>query len=199
MEQDKDVNASENDTQDTLVNDDSVVVEDVLDTDEPLESAATAEATPEKMQLLLEDARAKADEHWELLLRERAELENFKKRHDREIENAHKYAIGKFVNELLPVKDSMELGLNAAAGENADLAKLIEGTELTLKLLADVMGKFGIEEIDPTGQPFNPELHQAMSMQPSADAEPNTVITVFQKGYTLNGRLVRPAMVVVSQ
>jgi len=199
MEQDKDVNASENDTQDTLVNDDSVVVEDVLDTDEPLESAATAEATPEKMQLLLEDARAKADEHWELLLRERAELENFKKRHDREIENAHKYAIDKFVNELLPVKDSMELGLNAAAGENADLAKLIEGTELTLKLLADVMGKFGIEEIDPTGQPFNPELHQAMSMQPSADAEPNTVITVFQKGYTLNGRLVRPAMVVVSQ
>ena len=199
MEQDKDVNASENDTQDTLVNDDSVVVENVLDTDEPLESAATAEPTPEKMQLLLEDARAKADEHWELLLRERAELENFKKRHDREIENAHKYAIDKFVNELLPVKDSMELGLNAAAGENADLAKLIEGTELTLKLLADVMGKFGIEEIDPTGQPFNPELHQAMSMQPSADAEPNTVITVFQKGYTLNGRLVRPAMVVVAK
>jgi molecular chaperone GrpE len=93
----------------------------------------------------------------------------------------------------------MELGLNAATDENGDLAKLIEGTELTLKLLTDVMGKFGIEEVNPVGQPFNPEFHQAMAMQPSADAEPNTVLTVVQKGYTLNGRLVRPAMVLVAQ
>jgi molecular chaperone GrpE len=148
---------------------------------------------------MLEDARAKADEHWEQLIRARAELDNLKKRHSRELENAHKYAIDKFVNEILPVKDSLELGLNAANDENADLAKLVEGTELTLKLMTDVLGKFGIEEVNPEGEPFNPDLHQAMAMQPSDEAEPNTVLTVVQKGYTLNERLVRPAMVMVSQ
>ena len=162
-------------------------------------SASHDEASPEKLHLMLEDARAKADEHWEQVIRARAELENLKKRHSRELENAHKYAIDKFVNEILPVKDSLELGLNAASDEGADLAKLLEGTELTLKLLSDVMGKFGIEEINPVGEPFNPEFHQAMAMQPSDEAEPNTVLTVVQKGYTLNDRLVRPAMVMVSQ
>ena len=158
-----------------------------------------AEHSPEKLQLLLEDARAKADEHWEMVIRARAEAENLKKRHSRELENAHKFAIEKFVNELLPVRDSMELGLTAAQDGAADVAKLVEGTELTLKLLTDVMGKFGIEEINPVGEPFNPEFHQAMAMQPSSDVEPNTVLTVVQKGYTLNQRLVRPAMVMVSQ
>ncbi|MEJ2213469.1 MAG: nucleotide exchange factor GrpE [Gammaproteobacteria bacterium] len=157
------------------------------------------DASPEKLHLMLEDARAKADEHWEQVIRARAELENLKKRHSRELENAHKYAIDKFVNEILPVKDSLELGLNAASDEGADLAKLIEGTELTLKLFADVMGKFGIEEINPVGEAFNPEFHQAMAMQPSDEAAPNTVLTVVQKGYTLNERLVRPAMVMVAQ
>lgn len=157
------------------------------------------DASPEKLHLMLEDARAKADEHWEQVIRARAELDNLKKRHSRELENAHKYAIDKFVNEILPVKDSLELGLNAASDEGADLAKLIEGTELTLKLFLDVMGKFGIEEINPVGEPFNPEFHQAMAMQPSDEAEPNTVLTVVQKGYTLNERLVRPAMVMVAQ
>lgn len=161
--------------------------------------ASAEEVTPEKLQLLLEDARAKADEHWEMVIRARAEAENLKKRHQRELENAHKYAIDKFVSELLPVRDSMELGLSAATGEGADLDKLVEGTELTLKLLTDVMGKFGIQEIDPVGEPFNPEFHQAMAMQPSSDVEPNTVLTVVQKGYILNDRLVRPAMVMVSQ
>jgi len=89
--------------------------------------------------------------------------------------------------------------LSAAQGEAADVDKLVEGTELTLKLLADVMAKFGIEEINPEGEPFNPEFHQAMAMQPSNEVEPNTVLTVVQKGYTLNDRLVRPAMVMVSQ
>ncbi|MGD2119783.1 MAG: nucleotide exchange factor GrpE [Chromatiales bacterium] len=163
------------------------------------EAAPGNEDSPENLHLMLEDARAKADEHWEMVIRARAEAENLKKRHQRELENAHKYAIDKFANELLPVRDSLELGLNAGKDEGAELAKLIEGTELTLKLLTDVMGKFGIEEIDPQGQPFNPELHQAMAMQPSAEVEPNTVVAVVQKGYTLNGRLVRPAMVMVSQ
>ena len=157
------------------------------------------DVTPEKLQLMLEDARAKADEHWEMVIRARAESENLKKRHARELENAHKYAIEKFVNEILPVRDSMELGLSAGKEEGADVEKILEGTELTLKLLTDVMAKFGIEQVDPQGQPFNPELHQAMAMQPSDEVEPNTVLTVVQKGYTLNGRLVRPAMVMVSQ
>ena len=162
-------------------------------------AASNADRSPEELQLLLEDARAKADEHWEMVIRARAESDNLKKRHSRELENAHKYAIDKFVNELLPVRDSMELGLSAASEETADIAKLVEGTELTLKLLSDVMAKFGIEEINPEGEPFNPEYHQAMAMQPTNDVEPNTVITVVQKGYTLNDRLVRPAMVMVSQ
>jgi molecular chaperone GrpE len=97
------------------------------------------------------------------------------------------------------VWDSLELGHNAAQDETADVPKLREGTELTLKMLSDAMGKFGVEQIDPLNEVFNPELHQAMSMQPRADVPANTVVAVVQKGYTLNGRLVRPAMVMVSQ
>lgn len=192
MEQDKEV--PESVSEEETVNEAVVEAEDMADADEE-----AVEHSAEKLQLLLEDARAKADEHWEMVIRARAESENLKKRHSRELENAHKFAIEKFVNELLPVRDSMELGLSAAQGETADVAKLVEGTELTLKLLTDVMGKFGIEEINPVGEPFNPEFHQAMAMQPSSDVEPNTVLAVVQKGYTLNDRLVRPAMVMVSQ
>jgi molecular chaperone GrpE len=133
------------------------------------------------------------------MMRAHAELENLKRRHQRDLENAHKYALDRFVAELLGVWDSLELGHNAAQDEAADVQKLREGTELTLKMLGDAMAKFGVEQIDPLNQPFNPELHQAMSTQPRADVPPNTVVTVVQKGYTLNGRLVRPAMVMVSQ
>jgi molecular chaperone GrpE len=193
MEQDKDIQET--------VSEDQVEAEAVDGGYESEENSASegVEQSAEKLQLMLEDARAKADEHWEMVIRARAESENLKKRHSRELENAHKYAIDKFVSELLPVRDSMELGLSAASGDAADVDKLIEGTELTLKLLTDVMGKFGIEEINPEGEPFNPEFHQAMAMQPSNEVEPNTVLTVVQKGYTLNDRLVRPAMVMVSQ
>ena len=165
------------------------------------ESARAADVQPrsaEELAELLADVRRKADENWEKLVRARAELENLRKRHERELENAHKFAIDRFVAELLPVRDSLELGLSAAQGEDANVEKLREGKELTLKLLTDVLAKFGIEEVDPQGRPFNPELHQAMSMQPRDDVPPNTVVNVVQKGYTLNGRLVRPAMVIVS-
>jgi molecular chaperone GrpE len=158
-----------------------------------------AETSAEDLALLLEQARAKADEHHEQLIRAHAELENLKKRHARDLENAHKYALDKFVAELLGVRDSLELGHAAAQDESADVQKLREGTELTLKMLGDAMAKFGVEQIDPTNEPFNPEFHQAMSMQPRADVPPNTVVAVVQKGYLLNGRLVRPAMVMVSQ
>jgi molecular chaperone GrpE len=155
--------------------------------------------TTEELVLLLEDARSKADEHRDMALRARAEMENLRKRQAKELENAHKFALERFVAELLPVRDSMELGLDAAQDDAADVARLREGSELTLKLLSDVMEKFSVTQVDPDGEPFNPELHQAMSMQPRDDVPPNTVVTVVQKGYQLNGRLVRPAMVIVSQ
>lgn len=158
-----------------------------------------AEQSAEDLAALLEQARAKADEHYGQMVRAHAELDNLKKRHSRDLENAHKFALDKFVAELLGVWDSLELGNNAAQDEAADLDKLREGTALTLKMLGDAMAKFGVEQVDPLEQPFNPEFHQAMSMQPRADVPPNTVVAVVQKGYLLNGRLIRPAMVMVSQ
>jgi molecular chaperone GrpE len=159
---------------------------------------ATEAASPEELALLLEDARGKADEHYSQLLRTRAELENLHKRSERELENAHKFALEKFLLELLPVRDSMEMGLTAAEDDNVDPAKLREGMELTLKMMAAAMEKFGIKSVYPEGEKFNPELHQAMSMQEVPDVEPNTVVNVVQKGYQLNERLVRPALVIVS-
>jgi molecular chaperone GrpE len=173
--------------------------EESVETTEAQEGNSETEASSEDLTLMLEDARSKADEHWNNLVRAKAEIDNLRKRHERDLENAHKYALERFVGELLAVRDSMELGLSAAQEEGADVGKLVEGTELTLKLFADVMERFNVVRIDPQGEPFNPELHQAMSMQPRDDVSPNTVVTVIQKGYTLNGRLVRPAMVIVSQ
>jgi molecular chaperone GrpE len=172
-------------------------MEETQDADS-VEADETAAESPEQLTTLLEDARAKADESWDQLLRARAEMENIKRRQANELEKAHKYALDGFVRELLQVRDSLELGHNAALEENVDVEKLREGTELTLKLLTDVMGKFGVEQIDPQGEPFDPEYHQAMTTQPRDDVPPNTVVTVVQKGYLLNGRLVRPAMVIVS-
>jgi len=154
---------------------------------------------PAELTMLLEDARARADQTHDQLLRVRAEMENMARRQAKELENAHKYALESFVKELVLVRDSLELGYAAAQEADADVAKLREGTELTLKQLGDVMAKFGVERLCPEGEPFNPEFHQAMSMQPRADLPPNTVTTVIQNGYLLNGRLVRPALVMVSR
>ena len=127
-----------------------------------------------------------------------AELDNIRKRTSRDIENAHKYALERFVNELLPVVDSMELGINASQSAE-DIESLREGMDLTLKKLFDCLGKFGINAIDPAGDKFDPEWHQAVSMQELEGSDSGQVITVMQKGYELNGRLVRPAMVVVAK
>lgn len=144
----------------------------------------------------LKTAEKKAEENWELLLRTKAEMDNLRRRTQKDLENAHKFAVEKFVQELLPIMDSMELGL---ATENAEAEALREGMKLTLNMLQNAFGKFRIVEINPIQEKFDPELHQAMSMQPSEDVEPNTVLAVMQKGYTLNDRLVRPAMVMVSK
>lgn len=159
----------------------------------------TTQPSTEELTRLLEDARNKADDNRDQLMRARAELDNLRKRSQRELENAHKFAVDKFSQDMLQVWDSLELGHQAAQDENTDVAKLREGTELTLKLLVNLMEKNGIQQINPEGEPFNPEYHQAMAMQDRDDVEPNTVVAVVQKGYLLNGRLLRPAMVMVSK
>ena len=160
---------------------------------------AVTEESIDGLQKQLEEALGKAEKNLEMALRAKAELENATRRHEQDLEKAHKFALDSFVKELLQVRDSLELGIQAGQAEGAGIDKLLEGSELTLKLLSDVMNKFGVEQIDPDGEPFNPEEHQAMSMQPRDDVPPNTVVAVVQKGYKLNGRLVRPAMVMVSQ
>lgn len=153
-----------------------------------------------EMTGLLEDARAKADEHWNQLLRANADLENARRRARQDVENAHKYGVERFVQELLPVKDSLEMGLAAASNSDNDAAaSLKEGVELTLKMFDSTLEKFSVKTVDPVGEAFDPALHQAMTTQESAEHEPNIVIAVMQKGYQLHDRLIRPAMVVVSK
>ncbi|MDX1518225.1 MAG: nucleotide exchange factor GrpE [Woeseiaceae bacterium] len=142
-------------------------------------------------------AEAKAAEHWDRYLRAAAELENVRKRAARDVDKARKFALESFSRDLLAVKDSLEMGLQAA--DNADAEALLAGKAATLKLLATTLERFGVEEIDPVGEPFDPERHEAMTMQPSDTAEPGSVLSVVQKGYLLNGRLLRPAMVVVAE
>jgi len=133
------------------------------------------------------------------VLRIQAEMQNVRRRVERDIENAHKYALDKFSADLLPVVDNLERALSAISVDDESQKAVAEGIELTLKSFVDVLTRFKIEPVAPAGQPFDANLHQAVSMVPNPDLEPNTVMDVFQKGYTLNGRLIRPAMVVVSQ
>jgi molecular chaperone GrpE len=144
----------------------------------------------------LAELKALADENWDRYLRAAAELENVRKRASRDVEKAHKFALERFCSELLAVKDSLEIGL--ATADKADAKSLLAGKEATLKLLTTTMERFGVVELNPEGEPFDPQEHEAMSMQPSSDVEPGSVLTVFQKGYALNGRLLRPARVVVA-
>lgn len=164
--------------------------------EQPKKEAAEGEASAADPQQQLTDALQKAEKNWEMYLRAQADLENARRRAERDVENAHKFALEKFAQELLGVKDSLELGLSA---EDADAEKLKEGSALTLKMLTQVMEKFQIQVVDPLGEEFDPNLHQAMTTQESAEHAPNTVISVMQKGYVLNDRLLRPAMVIVAK
>jgi len=168
----------------------------------PTGAATQASADPTariaELEAELESLRGEADEAREQQLRTLADMDNLRKRTTRDLENAHKYALERFAMELLPVRDSLELGLAAAADASADVAKLHEGTELTLKMLTTALEKHGIVEVAPEGEKFNPDLHQAMATQPSGEVAPDHVVTVYQKGYTLNERLLRPALVIVS-
>lgn len=142
-------------------------------------------------------AEQQAHENWEKAVRAQAELDNVRRRAEREVANAHRYGVEKLITDLLPVIDSLEQALQLAV--KAEDASMHEGLELTLKLFMDVLKKFEVQQIDPTGAPFDPQLHEAMSMQVAPDAEANTVLAVFQKGYKLSDRVIRPARVVVSK
>lgn len=170
---------------------DEVVEGKVVDDDNPESEVDVAEPASEVEQL-----QSRVDENWDKYLRTAAELENVRKRAARDVENAHKFALERFSTDLLDVRDSLEMALTA--GEEVSADTLREGTEATCKLLTTVMQRFGVKELDPQGEPFDPACHEAMTMQPSADAEPGSVLTVIQKGYALNGRLLRPARVVVA-
>ena len=174
------------------------IVEELLEQEmqEDEASLASPEKSADSLEAQLEDAQAKATENWESYLRAKAEMDNLRRRNTRDVESAHKYGIEKFVTELLPVLDSMAMGL---ATEDASAESLREGMGLTMNMLEKMLEKLSIEEIDPLNEKFDADKHQAMTMQPNADVEPNTVIAVMQKGYALNGRLIRPAMVMVSK
>ncbi len=146
----------------------------------------------------VEELQQKLSTLGEQLLREQAEMQNVRRRAQRDVESAHKFALEKFATELLSVVDNLERAIGAIDAEDESQKAVAEGLELTLKTFIDVLTKHSVVPVDPEGQPFDADLHQAVSMVPNAEVEPNTVINVFQKGYTLNGRLIRPAMVVVS-
>jgi molecular chaperone GrpE len=179
--------------------DETLEVENVESEVEVEQDDKVEEVSLEQLYKQLKQAEKKAEENWDKVLRVQAEMENLKRRTQKDLENAHKYGLEKFAKELLSVIDSLELGIQASTSDDPEVVALKQGSELTIKQFESVFAKFNIEAIDPVGQVFNPELHQAMAMQPSTDVEPNTVLNVFQKGYILNGRLIRPAMVVVSQ
>ncbi|QNV04825.1 nucleotide exchange factor GrpE [Shewanella algae] len=153
----------------------------------------------EELEQALSDAQATVEEQKDSVIRAAAEVDNIRRRAAQDVEKAHKFALEKFSNELLPVIDNMERALVGADKADEATKPLFEGVELTLKSFLSAVEKFGVKQIDPMGKAFNPEQHQAIGMQPSAEFPANTVMLVMQKGYQLNERLLRPAMVMVSK
>ncbi|ATA25212.1 nucleotide exchange factor GrpE [Brenneria goodwinii] len=168
---------------------------------QPQESATADAADPRDERIAELEAQLSELQQRERdnVLRARAEADNIRRRAEMDVEKAHKFAVEKFASEMLPVIDNLERALDLADKSNEALAPMVEGIELTLKSLLDAVHKFGIEVIEDVNVPFNPEVHQAMTMLESDDHQPNHVMMVMQKGYTLNGRLLRPAMVAVSK
>jgi len=169
-----------------VIPDPDLAAEAMTDTDQPVE-------------VQLQKAQATIKDYWDQMMRLRAEIDNNRKRAERDIENAHKYALKNFVENLLPVVDSMEMGQAAALADNATLESIRQGSELTAAMLMQVLERNGLQQIDPLGEKFDPERHQAISMVESQDAESSSIVEVMQKGFLLNDRLIRPAMVVVAK
>jgi molecular chaperone GrpE len=176
-----------------------VNTEEKLQTEAEIDQPEQSEPQSEQQAITeAEELQQKLSTLGEQLLREQAEMQNVRRRAQRDVESAHKFALEKFATELLSVVDNLERAIGAINAEDESQKAVAEGLELTLKTFIDVLTKYSVVPVDPEGQPFDADLHQAVSMVPNAEVEPNTVINVFQKGYTLNGRLIRPAMVVVS-
>lgn len=163
------------------------------------ETEQAESAVEHDLEAMLDEAKQEAESQKEMALRTLADMENLKRRTRMDVESAHKFALEKFVNELLPVLDSMEMGMDASTKEEATVDSIREGLDMTFKLFLDVLQKFNVERVNPTGEKFDPQLHEAMTMVPSPEHDSQMVIEVFQKGYVLNKRLVRPARVIVAQ
>tara|TARA_B110000037_G_scaffold217957_1_gene280030 strand:- start:2601 stop:3182 length:582 start_codon:yes stop_codon:yes gene_type:complete len=176
-----------------------------LETNVAEESAETPteevlqEVTVESVQAELDLATARVDEQQADVLRAQAEVQNIRRRSEQDVAKAHKFGQEKLMTEVVSLLDNLARAIEASKAEGASLKSLLEGVEMSQKMLLDGLKKFNVDQLDPHGEPFNPDLHEAMTAVPNPDLEPNTVMEVFQKGYTLNGRLVRPAMVVVSK
>ncbi|WP_198265374.1 nucleotide exchange factor GrpE [sulfur-oxidizing endosymbiont of Gigantopelta aegis] len=192
--------ASGSSSEEAVSNDEAM--DDSTDSNEEV-SDELAALEAEELIVRIKQAQAKADENWDVALRTKAEMENVRRRTEKEVSNARKFGIEKMINEILPVKDSMELGLKAAIEtdiEDEAVHKIREGMELTLKMMNDALKKIGISEIAPEeGEVYSAEFHQAMSMQEIPGKEANTIVAVMQKGYLLNERMIRPAMVMVAK
>lgn len=174
----------------------AVEVNDAQQAEAPMDE--TAQRIYE-LETALSEAQATVKEQQDSVLRARADMENARRRADAEVEKARKFALERFAGELLPVVDNLERAIEMTDKDNEAVKSLLEGVEMTHKSFLSTIEKFGLVLIDPQGEAFDPELHQAMSMQESADHAPNTVMAVMQKGYQINGRLLRPAMVMVSR
>ena len=184
--------ADASETQDETSNDEVVADDTDLTDEDGVESADAEDGDSASLETQVEELK-------EALIRSQADLQNVRRRAERDVENAHKYAVEKFVKDLLAVLDSMDRALELAETTEGFDAAMLEGTQMTHKLLLDTAAKHGVEPINPVGEAFDPQEHQAMSMVESADHEPNTVMAVMQKGYKLEGRVIRAAMVMVTK
>lgn len=175
-----------------------------LETAEEVAAAEAADAGAEgDTEVSLDDELSQLQEDLvaarDAALRAQADAQNVKRRAEQDVEKARKFALERFASDLLPVVDNLERALEAASGDDEAIKPIAEGVELTLKSFIDVLGKNKVDVVDPQGEPFDPNLHQAITMIENKEVEPNTVTAVMQKGYSLNGRLIRPAMVMVSK
>ncbi|MEQ5807382.1 nucleotide exchange factor GrpE [Alteromonas sp. NFXS44] len=193
--------SKDRDVQDQKQPEDAEVIQGEVVNEDAAEAQPVSEHEQKvyELETALSDAQAQIKEQQDSVLRARADMENARRRAEAEVEKARKFALERFAGELLPVLDNLERAIQAGDGENDAVKPLLEGVDMTLKSFVSTIEKFGLTPIDPQGEGFNPELHQAMSMQESAEHAPNTVMAVMQKGYQINGRLLRPAMVMVSR
>ncbi|MFV8570060.1 nucleotide exchange factor GrpE [Marinobacter sp. SBS5] len=178
-------------------------VEEQVEVDEAAANAEQQDQAEAGEVSELDALKAQLQEYQDQALRAQAEMQNVRRRAELDVEKAHKFALEKFVKELLPVADSLEKAVESTEGHADSAGELVgsirQGVEMTLSLFLGSLKKFNVEQLNPVGEPFDPQQHEAMSMVPAPDAEPNSVVAVVQKGYLLNGRVVRPAMVVVAK